>query len=56
MFYELKKDGELLERLNPAADAKGRSKAEKDSDVDALKRAKELGADEVVTSTGRRVL
>lgn len=55
MFYEIKKNGVLLERMNPLADEKGRSKSERESDADALRRADELGADEVVTSVGRAI-
>lgn len=48
MFYELKKGGELVERFNAKVAANG--------DVEAIARAKEVGADYIVTSAGKVVV
>lgn len=56
MFYELKKDGALLQRLNVPAGKDGKSLAGKEADVVVLEAAKKAGATEVVTSDGRKVL
>ncbi len=60
MFYEIKKGVDVVERFNPLPYPKGhklegKSKSGADADADALKRAKDLGADVVVTSDGRKV-
>lgn len=48
MFYELKKGNDLVERFN--------AKDPQTGDVEAIARAKEIGADRVVTSNGKVVL
>jgi hypothetical protein len=58
MFYEIKKGGETVERFNAPVSGKARTQPERESETvaAALKRAKELGADEIVSSLGRKVL
>lgn len=57
MFYLIKLAGEELERFNhPASETKTHAERIQENDEAALARAKELKADEVVTSDGRKVL
>ncbi len=51
MYFQLSKDGVVLENYNAPVEA-----AHPDSDGAAITRAREIGADRIVTSAGRVVV
>ena len=56
MFYEIKKGEVLIERMNPPADKNGKGLLGSAADEAVVARAKEIGADSVTASDGRKVV